>query len=140
MEREKRMGWYKLRITKRETLYVDDEAEHTVSLVETVGEPIDFEPGVAGEFVSRRTITIQDHIRGSGPIHGYVMADFQHGSVYSRFEGHRDATAKTSTGTWKSYKATGKLTGIEGEGRFKVTAGEKEGEFILEFEGEYVAA
>ena len=41
MEREKRMGWYKLRITKRETLYVDDEAEHTVSLVETVGEPID---------------------------------------------------------------------------------------------------
>ena len=28
MEREKRMGWYKLRITKRETLSVDDEAEH----------------------------------------------------------------------------------------------------------------
>ena len=89
MEREKRMGWYKLRITKRETLYVDDEAEHTVSLVETVGEPIDYEPGMAGEFVARRSVTIHDHIRGSGPIHGYVMADFQHGSVYSRCEGHR---------------------------------------------------
>ena len=140
MEREKRMDWYKLRVTKRETLYVDDEAEHTVTLVETEGEPIDYKVGVGGEFVSRRTITIQDQIRGSGPINGYVMANFEHGSVYSRFEGHRDATGKTSTGTWKSYKGTGKLTGIEGEGRFKITAGEKRGEFILEFEGEYVLA
>ena len=137
MEREKRMGWYKLRITKRETVYIDDEAEHTVSLVETVGEPIDYEPGVAGEFVSRRSVNFHDRIGGSGSMQGYAITNFEHGSVYSSFEGHRDASTKITTGTWKTYKGTGKLASIKGEGTFKVTVGEAPNEFILDMEGEY---
>lgn len=140
MEREKRKDRYKLRISRRETLYVDDEPEHTVTLVEMVGEPIDYKPGIAGEFISRRSISIQDQCRGSGPIHGYVMANFKHGSVYSRFEGQRDRTTKTTAGTWKTYRGTGKVAEIEGEGTFKVTSGKNRGEFILEFEGEYEVA
>jgi hypothetical protein len=140
MVRKKRKDKYRLRIMKRDLQYVQDEPEHIVSMVETVGEPIEYEVGLAGEFLSRRSITIHDQIRGTGPMHGYVMANFQEGSVYSRFEGHRDGSAKITTGTWKSYKGTGKLTGIEGEGTFKVTAGERRGEFILDVEGEYEVA
>ena len=140
MEREKRKDRYKLRISRRETLYVDDEPEHTVTLVEMVGEPMDYKPGIAGDFISRRSISIQDQLRGSGPIHGYVMANFKNGSVYSRFEGQRDGITKATAGTWKTYRGTGKVAEIEGEGTFKVTSGGNRGEFILEFEGEYEVA
>jgi len=42
-----------------------------------------------------------------------------------------------TTGTWKTYKGTGKLFGIKGEGEFKVTTGDAPKEFILDMEGEY---
>ena len=68
------------------------------------------------------------------------MANFQHGSIYSRFEGHRDGSSKITTGTWESYKGIGKLTEIKGEGPNRVTEGERRGEYILEIEGEYQVA
>lgn len=139
-EYKRRKEIYKLRINRRETLYVDDEPEHTMMMVELVGRPIEYEPGIAGEFVSRRSVTFQDLVGGSGSMQGYVMANFQHGSVYSRFEGHRDGITKVTTGTWESYKGTGKLTGIKGEGTYTVTEGERRGEYILEIEGEYQVA
>jgi hypothetical protein len=71
---------------------------------------------------------------------GYVMAYFQEGSAYSRFEGRRESSTKASTGTWKTYHSTGKLAGIKGEGTFKVSAGERWNEYILELEGDYEAA
>jgi len=108
-----------------------------LTMVELLGEPIEYDPGIAGEFVSRRSITFQDLIRGSGTMQGYVMAKFKHGSVYSRFEGQREGTTKISTDTWKTYRGTGKVTGVEGEGTFKVTAGKGRGEFILEIEGDW---
>ena len=137
METKKRKDKYKLRITRREIFYVDDEPEHTLTTVEMSGEPIEYDPGIAGDFVSRRSITFHDQIRGSGPMHGYVMAHFKHGAVYSRFEGERNASTKTSTGTWKAYRGTGKVAGIEGEGTFTVTSGQEQGEYILEIEGDW---
>lgn len=68
---------------------------------------------------------------------GYAMTHFECGSVYSRFEGHRDGSSKITTGTWKTYRGTGKLATIKGEGSFKVRAGEAPNEFILDMEGEY---
>jgi hypothetical protein len=70
-------------------------------------------------------------------VHGYSIANFKLGSVYSRFEGQRDGSTKTTTGTWKTYLGTGKLTDIQGEGTFKVNAGERRDEYILELGGEY---
>ena len=130
---------YNLRVTRREAIYVHDEPDHTLMIVEMEGEPIEYEVGVAGEFVSRRSITFHDRVKGSGPMQGYVMANFEHGAVYSRSEGQRDGRTKISTGTWKTYKGTGKLTGIKGEGTFKVTPGDRWNEFIMEMEGEYEA-
>ncbi len=137
MENKKQKDKYKLRISRREIFYVDDEPEHILSTVEMVGEPIHYEPGIAGEFISRRSITFHDQIRGSGPMQGYVMANFKNGSVFSRFEGERDGATKTSTGIWKAYRGTGKVAGIEGEGTFTVTAGERQGEYILAIEGRW---
>jgi len=37
------------------------------------GEPIELTPGVAGEFVSRRSVTFHDRTKGSGPMEGYIM-------------------------------------------------------------------
>ena len=81
---------YKLRVTRRESFNIDDEPEHSIVVVEMEGEPIDYQVGVAGEFVSRRVVTIHDRIRGWGLMEGYVMAHFDNGSVYSRFNGSRD--------------------------------------------------
>ena len=136
----KRKDKYLLRVTKTEVLQVHGKPSHTLTLTEMEGEPIEYEPGLAGEFVSRRSVTFHDRTKGSGPMQGYVMAYFQEGSAYSRFEGSRDGSTKISTGTWKTYHATGKLAGIKGEGAFKVTAGEGRNEYILELEGEYEAA
>ena len=137
--KQKREDKYKLWISRREEIYVHDEPHHSLSIVEMEGEPIDHKVGVAGEFVSRRSVTFHDRTRGEGPMQGYVHANFQYGAVYSRFEGQRDARTKISTGTWKTYKGTGKLTDIKGEGTFKLYAGDRPGEFIMEMEGEYEA-
>jgi hypothetical protein len=48
-----RKATYKLRVTRREALYVHDELDHTLMLVEMEGEPVEYTPGVAGEFISR---------------------------------------------------------------------------------------
>ena len=133
----KRKASYKLRVTRRECLYVHDEADHSLMILELEGEPIEYEVGVAGEFVSRRSVNFHDRIKGSGPMQGYTITNFQYGSVYSRFEGERDGNTKVSTGTWKTYKGTGKLAGIKGDGTFRVTTGENTNEFTLEMEGEY---
>ena len=132
-----RKATYKLRITRRESLHVHDEFDHQLMLVEMEGTPLDYEVGVAGEFVSRRSVNFHDRIGGSGPMQGYAVTNFQYGSVYSRFEGKRDAESKLTAGTWKTYRGTGKLTDIKGEGTFKVTTGDVPNEFILEMEGEY---
>lgn len=136
----KRKDKYLLTVTKIEALQVHDKPGHTLTLTEMEGEPIDYEPGLAGEFVSRRSVTFHDRTKGAGPMQGYVMAYFQEGSAYSRFQGHRDSTSKISSGTWNTYHGTGKLAGIKGEGTFKVTASERWNEYILELEGEYEAA
>ena len=132
-----RKATYKLRITRRESLHVHDEYDHQLMLVEMEGTPLHYEVGVAGEFVSRRSVNFHDRIGGSGPMQGYAVTNFQYGSVYSRFEGTRDAASKLTTGTWKTYKGTGKLADIKGEGEFKVTTGDVPNEFILEMEGNY---
>ncbi len=133
----KRKASYKLRVTRRECLYVHDEPDHTLMILELEGEPIEYEVGVAGEFVSRRSVNFHDRIKGSGSMQGYTITNFQYGSVYSRFEGERDGKTKVSTGTWKTYKGTGKLAGIKGEGTFRVTTGENTNEFTLDMEGQY---
>ena len=132
-----RKATYKLRVTRREALYVHDHPDHSLMLVEMEGEPVDYQVGVAGEFVSRRSVNFHDRVKGSGSMQGYAMTHFQYGSVYSRFEGQRDNDTKVTTGTWKTYKGTGKLETVKGEGTFKVTAGETPGEFVLAMEGEY---
>ena len=135
--KNKRKDKYLLRITKSESFHVHDKPGHTLTLTEMEGQPIEHELGVAGKFVSRRSVTFHDRTKGSGPMQGYVMAHFQYGSVYSTFEGYRDGYSKISTGTWKAYEGTGELSGIKGEGTFKVTSGGRWSEFIMEMEGEY---
>ena len=130
---------YKLIVTRREAFEIDDEPDHSMMIVEMEGEPIDYQVGVAGEFVSRRSVTIHDRVRGWGLMEGYVMAHFQHGAVYSRFKGSRDGLNKVTEGTWTTYRGTGKLTGTQGAGSFKLVPAEKQGEFILHMEGEYEA-
>ena len=128
---------YKLRITRREALYVHDEPDHSLAIVEMEGEPIEYAPGVAGEFVSRRSVNFHDRIKGTGSMQGYAITNFQYGSVYSRFKGHRDGESKLTSGSWETYKGTGKLAGIKGKGEFKVSTGKTPGEFILKMDGEY---
>jgi len=106
-------------------------------LVELEGTPLHYEVGVAGEFVSRRSVNFHDRITGSGHMQGYAVTNFQYGSVYSKFEGHRDGKSKLTSGTWETYKGTGKLDNIKGKGTFKVTSGDQPGEFVLEMEGKY---
>ena len=45
----KRKDKYLLRVTKIEELQVHDTPGHTLTLTEMEGEPIDYEPGLAGE-------------------------------------------------------------------------------------------
>ena len=132
-----RKSTYKVRVTRREALPVHDEFGHSLMLVELEGKPLHYEVGVAGEFVSRRSVNFHDRIEGSGPMQGYAVTNFQYGSVYSKFEGSRDGKSKLTTGTWHTYKGTGKLDNIKGKGTFKVTSGDVPGEFILDMEGEY---
>ena len=133
----KRQASYRLRVTRREMLYVGDEFDHTLMLTEMEGIPIQYDVGAAGEFVSRRSVGFHDRTHGSGPMMGYAVTQFQEGAVYNRYEGNRDAQTKITSGTWKTYKGTGKLKSIKAQGTFTVKSGEKKEEFILEIEGEY---
>ncbi len=137
MELKKRKDKYLLRVTKVVSLQVHDKPGHALTLTEMEGEPIELTEGVAGEFVSRRSVTFHDRIKGSGPMQGYVQATFKHGAVQSRFEGHRDSTTKISAGTWQTYNGIGILANIKGGGTFKITPGNRRGEFFLELEAAY---
>ncbi len=133
----KRSAKYRMLVTRREMLYVGDELDHTLMITEMEGEPIEYAPGAAGEFVSRRSVNFHDRIKGSGPVQGYAITTFQDGAVYSRFEGTREGKSKLTTGTWKTYKGTGKLKNVKGQGTFNVKPGAQAREFILEMEGDY---
>ena len=133
----KRKATYRLMVTRREMLYVHDQFDHSLMLMEMEGEPIDYQVGVAGEFVSRRSVTFHDRVRGFGPMKGYAITNFREGSICSSFEGERDATTKVTKGTWKVYQGMGKLSGIKGNGTFTTKQGERDREYILEMEGDY---
>ncbi|WP_449244373.1 hypothetical protein [Desulfobacca acetoxidans] len=133
----KRKAKYRIVTIQREMLYVGDEVDHTLTLTAMEGEAIEYQKGVAGEFVSRRSVGFHDRIKGSGPMQGYAVTTFEEGQVYSRYEGQRDAKNKTTTGTWKTYKGVGKLKNIKGQGTFKVSSGTKPDEYILEIDGDY---
>jgi hypothetical protein len=133
----KREATYRLMVTRREMLYVHDEFDHALMLVEMEGEPVQYQVGIAGEFVSRRSVTFHDRTRGSGSMKGYAITNFKEGSICSMFEGQRDGQTKLTTGTWKTYKGMGKLATIKGSGQFTVKSGERDREYILEMKGEY---
>lgn len=135
----KRKASFRLFVTSRKELFVHDVVGHTLSLVELEGEPIDYVPGAAGEFVSRRSVGFHDRKRGFGPMQGYAITHYQHGSVYSRFEGFRDGSTRVTKGTWETYKGTGELFNIRGRGSFNVQPSPEDepGDFILEMEGDY---
>jgi hypothetical protein len=133
----KRKATYRIFVTRRESLYVGDQPDHTLMLTELDGEPVELAVGVAGEFISRRSVGFHDRIKGSGKMEGYALSTFQHGQVYSRFEGQRDAGTKLTTGTWRVYRGTGKLTGLTGQGTFVVEPTDRAREFILKMEGDY---
>jgi len=130
-----RKASFKIYVTRREMLAVGDAPDHSLMLTEMEGEPIEYVPGVAGEFVSRRSVGFHDRHRGEGPMQGYAATMYEHGGVFSRFEGERKGTV--TTGCWKTYRGIGKLTGIQGQGTFTVKPTDKHGEFVLEMEGEY---
>ena len=133
----KRQASYRLKVTRREMLYVGDEFDRTLMLIEMEGLPIKYDVGVAGEFVSRRSVGFHDRTQGSGPMQGYAITTFQKGAVYNRYEGKRDAQTKITSGTWKTYQGTGELANIKGQGSFTVKPGESKQEFILEIAGDY---
>ncbi|MEJ5299489.1 MAG: hypothetical protein WHS38_00690 [Thermodesulforhabdaceae bacterium] len=133
----KRHAKYRLMVVRREMMYVHDEFDHSLTLVEMEGEPIEYQPGIAGKFVSRRSVTFHDRIRGNGKMMGYAITTFEHGAIYSKFEGERDAKEGVTKGTWKIYKGLGKLSTITGSGTFIVTAGERDREYIITIDGDY---
>ena len=130
-----RKASFKIFVTRREMLSVGDVPDHSLMLTEMEGEPINYTPGVAGEFVSRRSVGFHDRIKGDGPMHGYAATIYQHGGVYSRFHGEK--MGAMTKGTWEAYKGIGKLSNLKGSGPFTVKPADKHGQFILEMEGEY---
>jgi hypothetical protein len=131
-----RKATFKIFITRREMLSVGDQTDHTLMLMEMEGEPVDYSPGQAGEFVSRRSVGFHDRIKGEGPMQGYAMTLYEHGAVFSRFEGMRKEGV--TKGTWKVYKGVGKLANIQGKGNFTVKFSGIPNQFILDMEGEYI--
>jgi hypothetical protein len=131
-----RKATFKLFVTRREMLYVGDQPDHTLMLMEMEGEPVDYTPGDAGRFVSRRSVGFHDRTRGEGPMQGYAMTLYEYGAVFSSFEGMRKEGV--TTGTWKVYRGIGKLANLQGNGTFKVKFSGKLNEFILDMEGEYI--
>jgi hypothetical protein len=130
-----RQASFRIFVIRREMLAVGDVPDHTLMLTEMEGEPLDYKPGVAGAFVSRRSVGFHDRVKGDGPMTGYAITTFENGAVYSRFEGDKKGPA--TTGTWKTYRGIGKLAGIKGNGTFTVKPADKHGQFILEMEGDY---
>lgn len=131
-----RRASFKIHVTRREVLYVGDQPDHTLMLTEMEGEVLDYTPGVAGEFVSRRSVGFHDRTRDEGPMQGYAVTHYELGTVFSRFEGVRKK--EVTTGTWKVYKGIGKLQNLQGSGTFEVKSTGKPNEFILDMQGEYV--
>jgi len=131
-----RQASFRIYVTRREMLYVGDQPEHTLMLTEMEGEPIDYTPGVAGQFVSRRSVGFHDRTKGEGPMQGYAITHYELGTVFSRFEGVRKGGV--TTGTWKVYKGIGKLQSLQGSGTFEVKSSGKPNEFILDMQGEYI--
>jgi hypothetical protein len=131
-----RKASFKIYVTRREMLYVGDQPDHTLMLTEMEGEALDYTPGVAGAFVSRRSVGFHDRTRGEGPMQGYAITHYEQGTVFSRFEGVRKGGV--TSGTWKVFRGIGKLGSLQGSGTFTVKPTEKHNEFILEMEGEYV--
>ncbi len=103
-----RKASFKIYVTRREMLSVGDVPDHSLMLTEMEGEPINYTAGVAGEFVSRRSVGFHDRVKGDGPMNGYATTIYQNGAVYSRFHGekHGDMTK----GQWEVYKGIGKLS------------------------------
>jgi hypothetical protein len=130
-----RKASFKIFVTRRELLSVGDVPDHTLMLTEMEGEPINYTPGVAGAFVTRRSVGVHDRTKGDGPMNGYALTIYENGAVYSRFRG--DKLGATTKGKWEVYKGIGKLSTIKGTGTFTVTPSEPPGDFILEMEGEY---
>jgi hypothetical protein len=131
-----RKATFKVFVTRREMLYVGDTPDHSLMLTEMEGEPIDYTPGEAGNFVSRRSVGFHDRTKGAGPMEGYAITHYENGAVFSRFEGARKEGV--TTGTWKVYKGIGKLSTLQGSGTFTVKSSGKPNEFILDMQGEYV--
>jgi hypothetical protein len=130
-----RKASFQIYVIRREMLAVGDTPDHTLMLTEMEGVPLDYKPGVAGEFISRRSVGFHDRIKGDGPMQGYAITTFENGAVYSRFEGAKKGS--TTSGNWKTYKGIGRLAGIKGSGTFTVKPSDKHGQFVLEMEGEY---
>jgi hypothetical protein len=131
-----RKATFKIFVTRREMLFVGDTPDHSLMLTEMEGEPVDYTPGAAGNFVSRRSVGFHDRTRGEGPMEGYAVTHYENGAVFSRFEGARKGGV--TTGTWKVYKGIGKLQSLQGSGTFAVKPSGKPNEFLLDMEGEYI--
>ena len=130
-----RKASFKMFVTRREMLYVGDIPDHSLMLTEMEGEAIEYTPGEAGKFVSRRSVGFHDRAKGAGPMQGYAMTYYENGAVFSRFEGARKGGF--TMGTWKVYKGIGKLQNLQGSGTFTVHSLGKNNEFILDMQGEY---
>jgi hypothetical protein len=130
-----RKASFKIFVTRRESLYVSDVPDHSLMLTEMEGEPLNYTPGVAGAFVSRRSVTFHDRTKGDGPMTGYASTIYENGAVYSKFRG--DKLGAMTKGKWEVYKGIGKLSTLKGAGTFSVTATDKPGEFRLDMEGDY---
>ncbi len=120
-----RKASFKIFVTRREMLSVGDVPDHTLMLTEMEGEPIDYTPGVAGAFVSRRSVGFHDRTKGDGPMTGYATTIYENGAVYSKFRG--DKMGAMTKGKWEVYKAIGKLSTLKGAGTFTVTPTDKPG-------------
>ncbi len=130
-----RKASFKIFVVRREQLAVGDVPDHTLMLTEMEGEPIDYVPGVAGAFVSRRSVGFHDRTKGDGPMTGYAATIYENGAVYSKFRG--DKMGAMTKGKWEVYRGIGKLAGLKGAGTFTVSPTDKHGEFRLDMEGDY---
>jgi hypothetical protein len=130
-----RKASFKIFVTRRESLSVGDVPNHTLMLTEMEGEPINYVPGAAGAFVSRRSVGFHDRTKGDGPMTGYACTIYENGVVYSKFRG--DKMGAMTKGKWEVYKGIGKLSTLKGAGTFTVTPAEPPGDFILEMDGDY---
>ena len=130
-----RKAKFRIFVTRREMLPVGDVPDHTLTLTELEGSPVEYTPGVAGAFIYRRSVGFHDRTKGDGHMHGYASTVYENGAVYSRFTG--DKLGDMTKGKWEVDKGIGKLAGLKGAGTFVVKPSDKPGEFILEMDGDY---